>query len=215
MYDIIVLIWVGFIFFAAVFFVSAAIVYLFQNKKMGFDKGFLLSSSACLVALMLCLSIGPPMHRVYQDEFAYISQSVNILSSGRPSITLKGSRLQPELFASWTANTKLPGFAWLEAVVLFVTHDFEHSYFILNIILGTLSVAAVYRIAWTLTTSHAVAWWSAIFLACLPARITYSMSAGSDIAGLFFFLLFLLFISEYRLCIAQAHFVCRTFLRHI
>src|SRR5208283_2836466 len=35
-------------------------------------------------------------------------------------------------------------------------------------------------------------------LACLPARITYSMSAASDIAGLFFFLLFLLFITEYR-----------------
>src|SRR5208283_3126417 len=78
------------------------------------------------------------------------------------------------------------------------TQNFEQSYFILNIILGTLSIAAVYRIVWTLTTSHAVAWWSAIFLACLPARITYSMSAASDIAGLFFFLLFLLFITEYR-----------------
>lgn len=198
MCDVIVLVWVGFIFFAAVFFASISIVQLFQNKKIGFDKGFLFSLSACVVAVMLCLSIWPPVHRVYDDEPTYISQSVNILSLGRPSITIMGSRLKPEAFDAWTSNPKLPGFAWLEAVTLFLTKDFEHSYFILNIILGALSVAAVYRIAWLWTASQAVAWWSAIFLACLPARITYSMSAVSDIAGLFFFLLFLLFISEYR-----------------
>ncbi len=198
MRDVIVLVWVGFIFFAAVFFASISIVHLFQNKKIGFDKGFGFSLSACLVAGLLCLSIWPPVHRVYDDEFTYISQSLNILASGKANITLKGSRLQPEAFASWTAYPKLPGFAWAEAVILFLTKNLEHGYFILNIVLGTLSVAAVYRIAWAWSASHAVAWWSAIFWACLPARITYSMSAASDIAGSFFFLLFLLFLTEYR-----------------
>ena len=113
-------------------------------------------------------------------------------------MTIKGTSQHPEVFASWIANPKLPGFAWLEAVILFLTRDQAHSYFYLNLLLGALSVAAVYRIAWLLSSSQAVAWWSAIFLACLPARITYSMSAASDIAGLFFFLLFLLFLTEYR-----------------
>jgi len=198
MHDIIVLVWVGFIFLAAIFFSSVSLVRLFQNGQIAFDKGFFLSLSACSLAVMLCLSVEPPLHRVYDDEPAYISQSVNILSAGKPNITIKGSRLQPELFASWTANNKLPGFAWIEAVVLFLTHDIDHSFFILNIILGALSVAVVYRIAWILSASHPVAWWAAIFMACLPARITYSMSGASDIAGSFLFLLFLLFICEYK-----------------
>ena len=198
MRDAIVLGWVAFIFFAAAFFASISIVHLFQNKKLCFDKGFLYSLSACFVSVMLCLSIWPPIHRVYDDEFSFISQSVNINSSGRPCIILKGSRLHPETFASWKANPKFPGFAWLETIILFFTKDFEYSYFILNIILGALSVAVVYRIAWVWSASHAVAWWSAIFLACLPVHITYSMSAASDISGSFFFLLFLCFISEYR-----------------
>jgi hypothetical protein len=198
MRDTIVLVYVGFIFFAAVFFASISIVHLFRNKKIRFDKGFGLSLSACCIAVMLCFSIWPPVHRVYDDEMTYITQSVNILSFGKPGIILKGSRLHSEVRAPWTVNPKLPGFAWLEAIVLFLTRDFGQSYFILNIILGALSVALVYRIAWLLTASHAVAWWSAIFLASLPARITYSMSAASDIAGFFFFLLFLLFICEYR-----------------
>lgn len=195
--DVIVLVWVGFIFFAAVFFASISIVHLFKKRKIGFDKGFLFSLSACVAAVMLCLSIWPPLHRVYDDEPTYISQSVNILSLGKASITIMGSRLRPEAFDAWTSNPKFPGFAWAEAVLLFLTKDFEHSYFILNIVLGALSVAAVYRIAWLWSASYGVAWWSAIFFACLPVRITYSMSAASDIAGLFFFLLFLLFISEY------------------
>lgn len=98
----------------------------------------------------------------------------------------------------WTANTKLPGFAWLEAVVLFLARDFEKSYFVLNLMLGVLCIALLYRIAWLWTKSHAVAWWSSVLLACLPARIAYSMSAASDIAGLFFFLLFLFFITEFK-----------------
>lgn len=197
--DAIVLVWVAFVFFGAIFFVSVSILQLFQNKKIGLDKGFLLSLSACLVAAALCIAVWPPLHHVYDDELDYISQSVNILGSGKANIILKGSRLQPEAFDAWTANTKFPGFAWLEAITLFLTGNFEHSYFILNIILGTLSVAVVYRIAWLLTASHTVAWWSAIFMACLPARISYSMSAASDIAGLFFLLLFFLFIAEYRI----------------
>lgn len=199
MHDAIVLIWMGFIFFAAVFFVCAAIVYLLQNKKIRFDKGLLFSLSACAVSIMLCLSIWPPVHRVYDDEFTYISQSTNLLNYGKADILLKGSLLHPEVSASWAAHSRLPGFAWLEAATLFLTGNFEHSYFILNIVLGALSVVIAYRISWLWTASHIVAWWSAIFLACLPARIVYSMSAASDIAGLFFFLLFLLFISEYRI----------------
>jgi len=198
MSDFIVLIWVGFIFFGTVFFSCNSVVQLFQNNRIKFDRGFFLSLSACLVALILCLSIWPPLHRVYDDEPAYVSQSYNILSLGKPSVTIKGSRLQPEIFDRWTSDPKLPGYAWLEAVVLFLTKDFEQSYFMLNIVLGVLSVALLYRIAWLWTASNAVAWWAAIFLACLPARVTYSMSAGSDIAGLFFFLLFLYFISEFR-----------------
>lgn len=198
MRDVLILALVGFIFFAAIFFSSTSIVHLLQNRKIALDKGFLLSLSACLIALLLCLSIWPPLHRVYDDEPAYISQSVNIISSGKASITIKGSHLHPELFDSWTSSSKLPGFALLEAVISFITHDFDRSYFLLNIILGTLSVAALYRIVWILSANHTLAWWSAIFLACLPARITYSMSAASDISGSFFFLLFLLFICEYK-----------------
>ncbi len=198
MSDVIVLVWVGFIFFGAVFFTSISILHLVQQNKIGFDKGFLFSLSACLLSVLLCLSIWPPVHRVYQDEFTYISQSVNILYFGKASITTIGSLHQPEAFFSWTANPKLPGFAWLEAVILFLTKDFEHSYFLLNIVLGALSVVVVYRIAWALSASHAVAWWSAVFLACLPARITYSMSDASDTAGLFFFLLYYFFIIEFK-----------------
>ena len=198
MHDVIVIVWVGFIFVSAVFFASSSMLYLIQSKKIKFDQGFLLSLSAFVIAITLSLSIWPPVHRVYDDEFTYISQSTNIIISGKANITLKGSRLKSELFASWTANTKLPGFSFLEAVILFLTKDFNYGYFILNIILGALAVAVVYRIAWLLTSSQLVSWWSAIFLACLPARITYSMSAASDIAGLFLFLLFFLFIYEYR-----------------
>ncbi|MDE1920692.1 MAG: glycosyltransferase family 39 protein [Candidatus Omnitrophica bacterium] len=196
--NLIVLIWVVFIFAASVFFGGASFIELIQNGKLRIDKGFWLSLSACAAALLLCLSIGPAFYRVYHDELVFISQSWNILFSGSAGVILKGSRLHPEILAPWTANPKLPGFACLEAVVLFLTKDFTHSFFIMNIALGVLSVALVYRIVWLLTASHALSWWSAVFLACLPVRITYSMSAASDIAGLFFFLLFLLFIVEYR-----------------
>ena len=199
MADYIVLAWVAFIFLAAVFFSCASFIRLFQNKKIGFNKGFLVILSACVVAFLLSLSIRPAFHRVYQDEFTYISQSANILSSGKASITFKGTLFHPEAFAPLVITAKFPGFSWLEAVTLFLTRDPGQSYFILNLILAILSVAIVYRIIWSMTASVAVAWWSAIFWASLPARITYSMSASSDIAGSFFFLLFLLFLSEYRL----------------
>jgi len=198
MYDRIVLVWVGFIFFASVAFASISLLQLVQHKKIAIDKGFWLSLSACLVALLLCLSVWPPFHHVYEDEFSFISQSVNILSMGKASITTKGSLLHPEAFISWTANPKLPGYAWLEAVLLTFSKDHLYSYFLLNIVLGTLLVGIMYRIAWILTESHLTAWWAAIFLASLPARITYSMSAASDISGAFFFFLFLLFICEFR-----------------
>lgn len=153
---------------------------------------------------MFCLCIWPPAHRVFDDEFTFISQSVNIVTYGKAGILLKGSRLEPEILGSWTESPKLPGFAWLEAVVLFLTKNFEYSCFILNIVLGALSVGVAYRIAWTLTGSEAIAWWSSFFLASLPAFISYSMSGASDIAGLFFFLLFLHFIIEYRFLTARA-----------
>jgi Dolichyl-phosphate-mannose-protein mannosyltransferase len=198
MYDRIVLAWVGLIFFAAAFFASISFFQLFRQKKIAFDKGFLFSLSACAVSLLLCLSVWPWFHHVYQDEFSYISQSVNILSSFNAGITTKGTLVVPEAVSSWTANPKLPGYAWLEAVILFFTRDFYQSYFILNLILGTLMVGILYRIVWLLTASQETAWWSAIFLACLPVRITYSMSGASDIPGAFFFFLFILFICEYK-----------------
>ncbi len=198
MFDRIVLAWVGFIFFAAVFFVCISILQLIQEKKIAFDKGFLFCFSACLVSFLLCLSVWPPFHHVYEDEFSFISQSVNILSYGKASIITKGSLSHPEAFISWTANPKLPGYAWLEAVLLFFTRDIYHSYFILNIVLGVLLTGIAYRIAWVLTASRLAAWWSAVFLAAMPVRITYSMSAASDISGAFFFFLFLLFICEFR-----------------
>jgi hypothetical protein len=198
MFDIITLVWVAFVFFGSVFFTGLSIVHLVRNRTAGFHKGLLRSFSACLMSLLLCLSIWPPLHRVYYDEFSYISQSVNILSHAKAGITFKGSRLETEKEVSFAANTKLPGFAWLEAVVLFLTKDFDHSGYFLNLVLGTLLPAVVYRIAWLLSASTPVAWWSAVFLACLPARITYAMSAACDIAALFFFLLFVLFLMEYR-----------------
>jgi len=198
MSDLIVLLWLGFILSSAVFFSSSSILYQFQQNSFSFDKGFLLSLSACLVALVLCLSMWPPVHRVYDDECLFISQSNNICLLGKASITQKGSRLQPEIVNSWTETPKFPGFALIEAGVFFLTKDIKNSFFILNIVLGTLSVAVVFRITWALSASYVVSWWSAVFFACLPARCTYAMSAACDIAGLFFFLLFLLFLTDFK-----------------
>jgi hypothetical protein len=197
MSDTVVVLWVAFIFLAALSLSSISLVQLCQNEKPA-AKDIFLSLSPGLIAVVLCLSVGPAIHRVYDDEYTYISQSLNILSSLKANIIVKGSRLQPEFFLGWMVFTKFPGFAWLEAVVMFLSRDFRHSYFVLNFILGTLSVVLVYRIAWVWTADRAAAWWAAVFLACLPARIVYSMSAASDVTGLFFFLAFLFFISEYR-----------------
>jgi Dolichyl-phosphate-mannose-protein mannosyltransferase len=193
-----VLVWVVFIFAGSLFFSVTSLMELIRPKSYRLDRGFWLSISACAIAFLLCLSTAPAFYRVYHDEFVFISQSCNILLSGSAGVLLKGSRLHPEIIASWVSNPKLPGFAWLEAVVLFVTRDFEHSYFILNMILGVLCVVLEYRIVMVLTANRAKAWWAAVFLACLPVRTTYAMSAASDIAGLFFFLLFLFFSVEYR-----------------
>ncbi|MDE2221955.1 MAG: glycosyltransferase family 39 protein [Candidatus Omnitrophica bacterium] len=211
MANFIALLWVAFILAASVFFSSTALLELVQRKKLKFDKGLFLSLSACLLGLFLCLSIRPAFYRVYHDELAYISQSVNILSRGKPDILLKGSRFRPEALAPFTADAKLPGFAWLNAIALFLTKDFRHSGFVLNLILGTLCIAVMHRIVWSLTSSQIMAWWAAVFLACLPARITYAMSADCDIAGMFFFLLFLLFIIEYQQTISRRIFYASVF----
>ena len=196
--DTVVLLWVAFVFFAAVFFAITSSLLLYKNKKTGFAKSFHRSVIPCLFSILLSLSIWPPVHRVYDDEFAFISQSVNIVSFGKPGITLKGSRVQPDILGSWAGNPKLPGFAYLESILLFLTNDHDLSFFLLNLVLGAISAALIYRMTWLLTLSDATAWWSAVFFASLPARITYSMSASSDIAGLFFFLLFFLFTLEFK-----------------
>ncbi len=197
-FDTIVLVWVASMFFATLFFVTAVIVHLIRHKKIVLDKGALLLLSACLTALIMDVSAAPPVHHVYDDEVSYITQSVNILASGQAGLLLKGSLLAPDRLASWTSHNKFPGFGWLGAVVLFFTRDAQHIFFILNLFLGVLTVAVIYRIAWLLTASNAVAWWSAVFLACLPAHISYSLSGASDISASFFFLLGVLLMCEFR-----------------
>ena len=199
MCDIVVMWWVFFVLFFTVFLSVFAAVCLFRNQRIKFDRGFYFASCACLIAFVLSAFTLPAFHRVYYDENILTSQAVNILSTGKPNIVLKGSRLHPEAFASWAMNLKLPGFACLESSVLFFTRDFN-GILTMNFLLGILLVGLVYRLSWLLSHCERLAWWSACVLACLPARVTYCVTASLDVSGLFFFLLFCLFLFEYRDC---------------
>lgn len=158
-------------------------------------KGVRLMFSVCVLALALRLWGVPIEHRVYYDEFHYLSTAQNIFFNGINATTVKGSRWIVEVPGK---TTRPAGFGLLLVLFYSLTGlDVRTAPFVMNIILGILSVALVYRIAWRLFEDTIIAWWSAVFLAFSPVHILCSTCASADVAGFFFFLLAIMFLAEW------------------
>ncbi|NTV28619.1 MAG: phospholipid carrier-dependent glycosyltransferase [Candidatus Omnitrophica bacterium] len=168
--------------------------------------GWWLPVSVSALALALRLWCVPSMHHVYYDEFAYMAEAHNILCFAHPGQVLRGSRSAPEIFSA-SANLRT-GFPVLLALAEATVPDMciehpaapeqaERRLFWLNIGLGVLSVAMLYRIILRATATASLAGWSAVVLAVLPAHIKYSASLSADVSVLFFFLLSLMCLLEW------------------
>jgi hypothetical protein len=136
----------------------------------------------------------PHTQRVVRDEFQYLSVAQNIFYHGQATIILRGDKYHPE---ETVRQTRLPGQAMLLAATYAVTGESPRNAFVLNLILGVLSIGLIYRIGWLMFQDHMAAIGAAAALAFLPLPISYSACASADVPAFFFFLLALMFGLEW------------------
>ncbi|MBF0570311.1 MAG: glycosyltransferase family 39 protein [Candidatus Omnitrophica bacterium] len=154
-------------------------------------KGFWPALILCLAALLSRIEAPPQMH---VDFYGYDTVAQNILYHGLPAATIKGSVLCPEVFSlPWRPL----GYSLLLAMGYCVTGSTKVAPFLINILLGFLSVGLLYRIAWLFFRDNVVAACAAAILAFLPLHIKYSAVLTADVAGLFFFLMSVMFFGEW------------------
>ena len=189
-------IFLGILFFGVVGTSVAGLVCLSAGTEpLSRNKGFWWACGICVVGFILRMWIEPHRFIVYCDEFDYVNVAGNILLKGHLATTVKGGFLAPEV----VAHAHRPGaYSFLLAVLYTMGLDRISAGFLLNTVLGTASIALIYRVAWLFFRDHAVAAWSAASLAFLPVHIQYSTDAHTNVPAIFFLLLSLFFLAEYH-----------------
>ena len=128
----------------------------------------------------------PHLHHVYHDEFTYLNIAENINNLNIFSPTLMGDKNHVDVKE---ASIRPNGYPLFLSFAFKLLGDSEETVFLLNILLGALSVVLIFWIAYLIFENNLnIAFWTAVVFNFLPAHLKYSGSGNADVASLFFIL---------------------------
>lgn len=151
------------------------------------NKNISYSIAVFFIAFIFRVYTIPHLHHVYYDEFLYLNTAENIVHFNVFAPTVIGDQ---DLLQLEGKAIRPNGYPLLLSFFIGLHSDPENAVFLLNILLGSLSVVLIFWIVYlTFGNNLNIAFWSAVVLNFLPAHLKYSGSGSADIASLFFVLL--------------------------
>jgi hypothetical protein len=132
----------------------------------------------------------PHIHRVYWDEYYHINLAQNILSSGNFYTCLSGDDISCEVAK---ASEWVPGFHVALSFVFQFFGDSADNAFLFNIGVSSLSIFVFFLLFQLIFNNPAYALIAAGVWSLVPAHLTFSTNASTDISSVFCILTVLLF----------------------
>ncbi len=150
-----------------------------------------------IFGLVVRLTLPPKEHRIYYDEDIYLNGANNIANQGLACLCDYGV---PGECYDCIDNKQPMGMQTFNAIFIFLFGNSELFIFIIDIIVASLAIPAIFLLTRKLTNSNAAGLLSALFLSLVPDHILWSATLSQDAFFPTFFIftafLFLIFSNE-------------------
>jgi len=122
-------------------------------------------------------------HTMFYDESIYINVAQNMYYHHQYGGTLEGSKDRPEIIAPYN---RPGGHSFLINLFYLFFGESKKSAFLMNSLLGTLSVVTIFLFSYALFKSITISFFASLFVNIFPIYLVYSGSISSEISSFFF-----------------------------
>lgn len=187
-------------FFLKIIFLFWALFLFFNLERISLKFKEINRKTWLLLFLIILSGVGlrmwliPHTHHVYFDEFEHINIAQNMLYHGEFFVTLQGSAraCQVHTMQFWP-----PGYHAILSFLFALFGDHEYVAYFLSVIIGTLSIGAVFFLSYRMFKNNRVALCTTFLFNLIPVHLKYSGASETSICSLFFILLTLIAFFNY------------------
>ena len=120
---------------------------------------------------------------MFYDELYFINVAQNMYYHQQYGTTLQGDKYKPEKIAFYY---RPGGHPFLINLFYLLFGESEKSVFLMNPILGALSVVLIFLFTYAIFNSVSIAFWASLFVNIFPVHLKYSACASSEVSSFFF-----------------------------